>query len=174
MHNENHPVEFNPVLIVALLIGTFGVFAIFWIYLKNKEFEQLKSSTIDSSRALAVLFILPIVFASILWILYLYSTTLIFTISLYLLLPIIGFFILKYLLDFSCEAATLSKTNPLIWFIPFCISFAGVFIIMFQYPTLYAIPFLIIPFFHIPLLQHFLNVCYRNLKHVEEKKKIYS
>ncbi len=155
--------QFNPHLLIGLCIISLGIFLPFWIYLKNREFEELSEDAPHSGRAITILFIIPLI-----W----------FFLS-YLLpqvIQIVGFSLIlllveKYIFDFCAFYSFLTKTNPLIYFTLITIGVVGIYLSLFDKLFLSLGLILIFTF---SIMQQELNHVYKNFSIKKEKKNFYN
>ena len=172
MENYQNPNEMNPFLVMGLIAITFGLFIIFWIYLKNKELQLIDANSPDPHRGIIVLGVLPLILIILLYITYLFINKIIFSYIFYFFIIILSIIIIKYLFDFSYSCAKNTKINITYWLIPLISIYFGIILLIFQYYL--ASILILISLIHIPLLQYCLNMYYKNLKIKYEKKKLFN
>lgn len=158
--------ETSPSLVMGLIILSFGLYIINWIFLRNKDFEELDENAPDSNRGAILMIIIPFGWFFLTTIL----KNLIFSPNNLLIgiLEIVGwgiiiFLIYKYLFDFCLSYGRITKTNGLLWFGLFIISGIGIVgIIIENYYLIFLLPILmiIIPAMHSELNKqfHILNI----------------
>ncbi len=120
--------ETSLAVTLALIIITFGLYVINWLFLRNKEFELIDEDAPDSKRGLALMVFLPFGWGLIMYV----SKALIFTgepiilgIMEIVIWGLIIFLLVNYIFDFCISYSKVSKSNPLIWFILFLLGFVG-------------------------------------------------
>jgi hypothetical protein len=154
----------NPALVLGLSIVTVGLFLPFWIYLKNREFEEISEENAPhSARAIILLFVLPLSWSFI-------------SALLPKVVGITGFaiilvMVLKYLFDFCEFYSLLTKTNFFIYFTLFTTGALGLYLMLFNKAfVIVSIAF----FFAVPLMQQELNMLYKTYTLKREKKNFYN
>jgi hypothetical protein len=141
--------ETNPALILGLTIVSFGFYVIYWIFLRNRDFEELDKNAPDSKRAVAILMVLPFAWFFItkaIHNLFGLINTITRTIEVMGWLVIL-FLLLKYLFDFCISYGRITRTIGVVWFIffiPIVPASIGYFFwekwfLLFLIPTLVAI-----------------------------------
>ncbi|MFW5705215.1 MAG: hypothetical protein ACOCXG_05230 [Nanoarchaeota archaeon] len=156
--------ETNPALVLGLIIISLGFYVIDWIFLRNKEFEEIDKHAPDSKRGAILLMIIPFMWFFIMIVLkhIIFSPKSPFLgiveISGWLL---IIFLILKYLYDFCISFGFITKTNGAIWFLFFLpIVPAGIGALL-GYPIFLILLFL--PAIVIPAMQAELNTTFNKI-----------
>lgn len=156
------------------MIISLGLYTINWIYLKNKEFEKLDSTSPDANRGAIILMILPFAWFFITTItkkLIITNENLFFSILNIVGWGIILFLILKYLLDFSISYGKITQTNGIYWFIGFLFSIIGILLFFFK---LYLISLIyLVLFILIPAMQAELNIHYKRFTIKKERHSFY-
>ncbi len=153
-HFYDYHEEKKGIQILGLILITIGMYIIKWIYEKNKEFEILDPDAPDSQRGAVLVFIMPFIWVSILYVLgYLldFKDNLLFQIFEILGSLLLYFLILKYLLDFCFTFGRITKTHGFLWFIPVAFGTFGVWGIIFQ--IYYLMPLSLLIFGWCPGLQ---------------------
>ena len=170
----NEFIQTNPALVLGLMIISFGLYAINWIYLKNKDFEKIDKFSPEANRGAIILMILPFSWFFIISI----SEKFIFNPSnlIFSIINIVGwgfilFLILKYLLDFSLSYGRITQTNGLYWFIGFLTSIIG--IILFYYKIYWFSLIYLFLFILIPAMQAELNIHYKRFTIKKERHSFY-
>lgn len=166
-----HP--FNHALLLGLIVITFGLYIINWIYLKNKEFNLLDKESPDPNRGAVLLMILPFSW----FFTYFTLSTLLFQEN--LLLNIINILvsasiyllIMKYILDFCQSFGRLTNTFGPIWFFGFLLGSIGIIGLIIQ--KAYLLPFIFFLIIVVPAMQAELNVLIYKLKIRKEKMNYY-
>jgi len=167
--------ETNPTLVLGLIIISFGLYIINWIYLRNREFELINSNAPDSNRGAVILMILPFIWFFI----YMLLKYLFFRDS-YLILKIIelvglGFIttlILKYLYDFCNTFGLITKTSGFGWFIFYLLGIIGIISIVFKF--YYLSPLVFFLMIIIPAMQSELNSHFSRFAMKKKGKIFYS
>ncbi len=166
--------ESNPALILGLMIISFGLYLVNWIYLRNREFEALDDLAPDANRGAIILMILPFIwffFIQILKKLFSLDSNLFVSIMEILGWGFITFLVLKYFLDFSLSYGRITQTNGIIWFFGFLLGIVGIYAVAFKW---YYLSFLLIFFFLIiPAMQAELNVHYKRITIKKERSIFY-
>ena len=108
----------NPSLVFGLIIISFGLYMISWLYTRNREFELLDRYAPDAARGTAVLFLLPL---SWLMIVFTIKNIIGFQNLFIDILEIVVwvgliFLVLKYFLDFCLSFGRITGTTGIYWF----------------------------------------------------------
>ena len=118
----------SPLIIMILIILTLGVYVINWIFLRNREFEFMDNDAPDAKRGLALMIFLPFGWALTMFVLKKLIFTgepLILGILEIVIWGLIVFLLMNYIFDFCLCFSRITKTSPIIWFIPFLLGFVG-------------------------------------------------
>lgn len=167
--------ETKPSLVMGLTILSLGFYIINWIYLRNKDFEQLDDDAPLATRGAILLMVLPFSWFFILQILknLIFSpNNLIIGIIEIVGFGIILFLILKYLFDFCNTFGKITKTTGLIWFIPFFVGLIGLIALVFNF--IYLIPLLFFLFIVTPAMQGELNKTFHRIDMKKADNRFYN
>lgn len=148
----------NPSLVLGLTVVTLGLYIINWIYVKNKEFEQLLPDAPNAKRGAVIMMVLPFTWFFIIQITKTFLPPSIQPITLFieiLVYSLIFFLILKYLYDFCNCFGKITKSKPLVWYFFFILGIIGIVGLILNIKLL--LPLLIIVFLIIPAMQAELN-----------------
>lgn len=164
----------NPYLVLGLMIISFGLFMINWIYIKNKEFERLDKFAPDALRGAIIMMILPLTWFFFIAFLkfVLFSPENLFI----QILEIVGWgflfiLILKYLLDFCISFGRITKTNGILWIFSFFLGILGIILLMYQIKT--GIILILVMIISIPAMQSELNLFYNRITRKKERQTFY-
>lgn len=172
-HREFH--ETNPSLILGLMIISLGLYAINWIYLKNREFEDLDKLAPDANRGAVIMMLLPFGWFFITTI----AKRVLFDLDNLAIgiMEIVGwgfvlFLLGKYIIDFCLSFGRITKTRGILWAIPFVISIiicsiGAIFEIYFLFL------FLIIPIIMVLAMQTELNLVFIRIKMNKDRHTFY-
>ena len=117
-HYSREYLQLNPALVFGLILISCGIYAITWIYTRNKEFEILDKHTPNHIRGSIVLMLLPLSWFYIIFIIKkLIMNNLFIEITQITIWGILIFLILKYLYDFCMSFGKITKTNGIYWFL---------------------------------------------------------
>ncbi|MFW6285789.1 MAG: hypothetical protein ACOC16_01300 [Nanoarchaeota archaeon] len=116
-HNYKH---MSGPLVLGLIVISLGLFAIPWIYTKNKEFINIEPDAPDPKRGVAVIMILPFIWGYSFFILRELVIKHPITIGIEILgWSFIIFALLKYIFDFCKSFGKITETSGIIWFFLF-------------------------------------------------------
>lgn len=162
--------EGNPYLIMGLIIITFGLYIINWIYLRNREFEILDKYAPDSKRGAVILMIIPFLLFFIMQILKVfffgYENSFLEVIEI-ILWTLVSFLILKYLFDFCLTFGRVTRTSGIFWFTMFFLGFIGLVGIVFKF--IWTIPLIFFTVIVVPAMQGQMNVFFKRFCMRKEK-----
>lgn len=164
--------EFEPTsgsLVLGLIIVSFGAFLIYWFYEKCRQLSCIENSTPEPRRAIAVLFMLPLLWFIIARII----QKLIFTGSFGYYLSVVGWlliliFIIVFLYDFCLVFGKVTDHNPLYWFIILLFGIFGIVGLLFKnYYFSFLLIFLIfvVPSMQLELNSHFAKIMVKKGNH---------
>lgn len=156
--------ETSPILLLTFVLLSCGLFAINWIYVKNREFEEFFDDAPQSNRGLVIMMILPFSWFFLMLILKL----LIFT-SQPLLLGIVEivvwgliiFLIYKYIYDFCEIFGRITHSSTYIWFLFFVLTGVGILSLGLEF--YYLVPLIAFIVIVIPSMQSELNINFKSL-----------
>ncbi len=150
---------------ILYMILSLSLYFIYWIYKINVKIEKILDSCPDSKRCFAILFVIPLSWATI----YLLLKKFIFfeyfqplEIANYVMWSIIVFLSLQYIYEFCIAFGKITTTNGLVWYL---FLYPGYFaIILFFLNFYYTLPLIFFPIITIPAMQASLNkkanLCY--------------
>lgn len=148
--------------VLVLLIFSFGLYFLSWIYNINRKLELIDDDAPDSNRAFFILFLFPVGWSLI----YLVLTRLIFSFNIYMfwsniiMSGAIIYLSLNYLYQFSISFGKLTRTSGLMWYILLYTGYLGVIPIFFN--IYYLVFLVIISISSIAIMQEFLNITSRD------------
>ena len=156
----------NPFFTFFLMILTFGLYSINWIFQINKKLLEIDEDAPNPNRAAIVLFILPVFWGLFVYVIELffipkpdYLTEIFSGIVKILGWGLISFLSLKYVFDFCQSYGRISETSGIFWYF---MIYPGYFSLIFTAVIgfdifVYTIYFLLAPVVGIPLMQKTLN-----------------
>lgn len=171
-------IKTSPEKHLFLMVLTFGLYDLYWMYKKNKIFQEIDSERLDPDREISIFLILPS-----LWFLIFYTIKMlvfwgnesvnIFTINwntnltemsnlaiIFGLIEFIGWFmifflIMKYLFDFCMFFGNITQSYGVIWYIFMVSEFFALFFALFG--NFYFVPFMFFTYITIPAMEANLN-----------------
>lgn len=159
----------SPEMILFLMVVTFGLYAIYWVYETNKEFERIYDEVPNSLVGIFILLILP--FA---WFYFFFMFNIIFSdVSIFFGLfetfgwIIIILLILEYLYRFCLVYADITMSDARIWFYSFFPGFLALTLGVLG--VIEAFSFFFFMFIVIPAMQAQINTRYEQYE-LEELK----
>lgn len=165
----------SPSLILGLIIITIGLYIINWIFITNKLLEKVDKESPDSNRGAIIMMFLPFswyfiteIFQNVIF----QEENLVidvFTLAGWIL---IGFLILKYLLDFCISFQRVTGSNSIFWFMLYFIGLIG--LISIPLGSFYFIPLVFFLIITIPAMQAELNSFFKKYIIRFEKQIYYS
>ncbi len=164
----------NPYLVLGLIIISFGLYIINWIYLKNREFQLLDTDSPNPNRGAIILMFLPFAwFFSMISLKYLIFSPENLALG---IIEIVGwgfiiFLMHKYILDFCLSFGRITKTYGALWFVLFFIGGVGILGTAMGYYLLSPLLFFLI--ITIPAMQAELNTFFTRHTIKKEKKIFY-
>ncbi|MCA9459465.1 MAG: hypothetical protein KC550_02855 [Nanoarchaeota archaeon] len=162
--------EGNPYLIMGLIIITFGLYIINWIYLRNREFIILDKYAPDPNRGAVILMIIPFALFFIMQILKVFFfgyDSLFLGIVEVVLWTLVSFLVLKYILDFCLTFGRITRTSGIFWFTMFFLGFLGIIGIIQGF--IWTIPLIFFTIIVVPAMQAQMNVFFKRFSMRKEK-----
>lgn len=166
--------ETNPALVLGLIFITIGFYIIHWLYVKNKDFEEIDQDAPDSTRGAIILMILPFMWFFIIFIFkkIFGHENLYLQISEIVGYGIIIFLILKYLFDFCISFGKITKTNGLFWYLSFFFPILGIVLSFFDF--YYLLPLVFFLIIVVPAMQAELNSYIQKFQIKKESNLFYN
>ncbi len=117
----------NPSLVIGLIIISFGLYIITWLYVRNKEFELLDKHAPNSIRGTVIMVLLP---ACWFYITFLFKELILDNIIIEMI-ELTGWFlvlllVLKYIFDFCLSFGRITGTNGVYWSLIFLVPFLAI------------------------------------------------
>lgn len=164
----------NLSLMLGLIIISIGLYIIYWIYVKNKEFEALDHDAPESNRGAIIMMVIPFVWFFIMY--FLKGSFFGFFNKIFSVIELFGwilviFILLKYLLDFCISFGTVTQTRGILWFLPFLFGIVGA--IGRFLGSYYFLLFLISPIIVVLAMQNELNLFYEKYRQKKDKSVFY-
>lgn len=150
--------ESSPYLILGLIVLSFGLYGITWIYLKNKDFESMDEYAPDSIRGAIVMMILPLIFYFLVFFLQnvvFEVENMFITIIKYFFIGICSVLIFKYFADFTKSFSRITRTPNNFWLLFFSLGLIGIIGLLLM--NIYMSVFILFFFIVIPAMQSELN-----------------
>ena len=118
----------NPSLVFGLIIISFGLYMISWLYTRNREFELLDEHAPAAARGTAVLFLLPLSWYMIVFVIknIIHFQNLFVDILEIVVWTGLIFLIIKYFLDFCLSFGRITGTRGFYWFLLCLVLFIAV------------------------------------------------
>ena len=161
----------NPFEILFYMVITLGFYFIRWAYITNLKLEEIDDDAPDSRRAFIILFLFPIVWYLISFIL----TNLIFTgnpiigesISI-LTLALIIFLSLQYTFQFCQSFGRVSNTSGLVWYLAIYPGYLGLVLVLFK--IYYLVPLLFFTIISVSAMETSINIRYEKSKFKRQRR----
>lgn len=164
----------NVSLFFGLIIITLGLYIVYWIYDKNKQFEVLDDQSPDSSRGAVIMVILPFLWFFILYFLkgfiFGFDSVIVNFIGLGGWFFLIFMFV-KYLLDFCLSFGRITQNQGVLPFLLFLVGFISGYLSLIL--NQFFIFLLIFPVFAVLFMQSELNLFYNSYRQRKDKKSFY-
>ena len=165
--------ETSPAIVMWFILLSAGLYIINWIYLRNKEIEEIDESAPEPRRGAVVLILLPFGWYLIMYVIKSLSgeISLLLGIMEIVVWGLIIFLIYNYLWDFCYSFATLTKTGVFLWFGLFLCGGVGIISTFFEF--YYLTPLIFFTVIAIPAMQAELGTIAKN-KFSKRKSSILS
>lgn len=119
--------EVNPAYVLGLIIISFGLYIVTWIYNVNKNIELLDEDSPDSLRGAMLMVILPFTWLFVTSFLELFFDSVVLEAIKLIVYIFIYLLFLNYLFDFSIAFSHVTRSKPLVWFLPLFLGSLGIF-----------------------------------------------
>ena len=150
----------SPVMLFLMMLFSFGSFLVLWVYNLNKRFEDFDNeNSPDSARGIVILFLMPVLWIFVMYILQLFIFSTESTFWFYI--DVVGwsfivFLALQYLFDFCKCFGKFTMTTGFVWYMFLWIGFFP--LVLLPFGNFYFLPILFFPVVVVPIMQSKLNV----------------
>jgi len=164
--------ERNPAYVLGLIIISLGLYVITWIYNVNNNLELLDDDAPESLRGALLMVILPFFWLFLTSFLHLFFDSLVFEAIKLIVYILLYFLFLNYLFDFCIAFSHITRSKPLVWFLPLFLGSLGIFGYYLQLVIVSLL--LIILLLMIPAMQAELNKMFHKLTIKKNNTTFYS